>query len=171
MATNPLEERRMSYDEAKQSSYILPGYTYPTTVGGNANVVTFDQYIKSRTGTPQTETWWNDIFKLQLSDADKYIGLGSLALQSYYDAAVQAKNLAPSYISKRAEAIKQLTQRELSAKTKELIGERKARATGGLLASSVAPSLSEQGGGGLPDLGVSGPNLGVTQRLGTKAKR
>ena len=171
MAINPLEERKISYDEAVQSGYVLPGYTYSSTVGGASNIVPFSQYIQSRATSPQTETWWNNIFDLQLADADKFIADAPYTIGTYYNAAVASKNLAPTYIQKRAEQIKQLTQQELSSRAKELVSQRKARATGGLLASSAAPSLSEQGKGGIPDLGVSGPNLGVTQQLGTKAKR
>lgn len=172
MAVNPLEERKISYDEAMQSGYILPGYTHATTVGGASNIVPFTQYIQSRVaGIPQTETWWNSMFDLQLADANKFIADAPYTIGTYYNAAIQSKNLAPSYIQKRAEAIKQLTQKELSVKSKELIAQRKARSIGGLLASSAAPSLSEQGKGGIPDLGVSGPNLGVSQQLGTKAKK
>ena len=171
MADNPLEERKISFDEAVQSGYVLPGYTYSSTVGGASNIVPFSQYIQSRATAPQSETWWNSIFDLQLADANKFIADAPYTIGTYYNAAVQSKNLAPSYIQKRAEQIKQLTQQELSAKSKELIGQRKARATGGLLASSAAPSLSEQGRGGIPDLASAGPSFGVTQQLGTKAKR
>ena len=171
MAVNPLEERKISYDEAVQSGYVLPGYTYSSTVGGASNIVPFSQYLQSRASAPQGETWWNSMFDLQLADANKFIADAPYTIGTYYNAAVQAKNLAPSYIQKRAEAIKQLTQKELSVKSKELIAQRKARSMGGLLASSEAPSLSEQGKGGIPDLSSAGPSLGVSQQLGTKAKR
>lgn len=169
MATNPLEERKLSFDEAKSLGYILP---VEVSWSRAAPYTSYENYIKGQVGSePKGESYYEAMFDQQIADAKDWTS-SSANLTFYptqYTNARQALQVAPSYINKRTEQVKAEAGRTFG-RTKA-IEQRIARATGGLLASSAAPSLSEQGKGGIPDLASTGPSLGVTQQLGTKAKR
>ena len=167
MAVNPLEERKISYDEAKQSGYIIPLAYYDASGNyyNNENIVTAATANKT---TPLPESYWQSNLDDNLARIDWWINSRTGTI-GFLNQITDLKAKAIQSIQDRAEALKAETGRTFG-RTKA-IEQRIARATGGLLASSAAPSLSEQGKGGIPDLGVSGPNLGVSQQLGTKAKK
>ena len=169
MAANPLEERKLSFDEAKSLGYILP---VEVSWSRAAPYTSYENYIKSQVGSePKGESYYESMFNQQIEDAQSWTSSTAniTFYPNQYTTAKQALQLAPTYINKRTEAVKAESGRTFG-RTKA-IEQRIARATGGLLASSAAPSLSEQGKGGLPDLSSTGPSFGVTQQLGTKAKR
>ena len=167
MATNPLEERKISYDEAKQMGYVIPLAYYDASGNyyNNENVVTAATANKT---TPLPESYWQSNLNDNLSRIDWWINSRTGTI-GFLNTITGYKQKAIEDIKNRAEAVKAETGRTFG-RTKA-IEQRIARATGGLLASSAAPSLSEQGKGGIPDLSSAGPSLGVSQQLGTKAKR
>lgn len=160
-ATNPLNERRLSFQDAQSLGYILPldATTLKYQDAYNAKLAT------AQSGDLQPESFYQDLFDTGLAVANKLYAGGQV--NSDYASAVTAVNMAPQLIELRTKAIKEETGREAGRSQAAL--KRFSRATGGLLAGAASPSLD--GGKGLPELGKGSTMLSTaSSKIGTKAK-
>lgn len=160
-SSNPLNERKLSLQEADDLGYVIPIELYNYS---NLNE------IKSQTDggiKPMPESFWQSNFDTNMSKLNYYLtgtNAGTIGAYNYF---LGLKQNAIKGIEKRTQAIKSQTGRDVG-RSKAII-QRLARASGGLLAGSASPSLD--GGKGLPDLGTETPQLSkATSKIGTKAK-